>query len=60
MIMDYVSNRLDVAIVLVTATTLFVYPYPETLMTLIVFGGLLMLMLAYDQEYRDDREMEVS
>lgn len=44
MIMDYVKNRLDVAIVVVTASTVFIYPYPETLLTLIVLGGLLMLM----------------
>lgn len=55
MIMDFVKNKLDAAIVVVTASTVFYLPYPATLLTLIVLGGLLMLMLEYDVENREEK-----
>ena len=55
MIIEYVSSRLDVAIVIVSAIAVSLFPNPETLITLLVLGGLMMLMLEYDIENRENR-----
>jgi chromate transport protein ChrA len=55
MIWDHVENRLDAGLVVMSAVAVLLFPNPQTLLTMLVIGGLLMLMLEYNIENREDK-----